>query len=486
MIILLIMIAFVVVNLAIGFYSARKIKTSDAFMAGERRMGPTVLMFATFATSIGAGDVLAYPSLGYLQGWSSLHFILAMPVVVIIMAFTVGRRYYEMKATTLSDVLCRVYGESKFMRIVPSIFLSLGLLSWLAGQYSAFGKTLNLLTGANALLGMFIGAAIFISYTVAGGLVSVMLVDVFQGIFLAVGIIIVFIVTTAHGGGLIEVQAGLPTEYHSFLGTAGAITILMFWMNKGLSRFTNFAYWQRLGSAKSAKAGIWGVSIGMVVTGLLGILLALTGMAAFKINPGGMEDPEMVFPEAAVNYFPSWVGGILLGALWAAILSSAAGFLNSSATLLGHDIWFKVVKKSKQDSPALLKDLRVITAVIGAATLIIAWLVPSVLSLLVWAGVWLTPPLMPVLCATIFDRKGTRVPVRWLMVSMVCSAVVGFFFEIIPALKEPLSGGTIPAFATSIAIILLGVIFGKKNPVAASIVAPETQSEPEPTDQPTQ
>ncbi|MGP4017449.1 sodium:solute symporter family protein [Saccharopolyspora sp. 5N708] len=465
MAILLIMIAFVAVNLAIGFYSARRIKSSDAFMAGEQRMGATVLVFATFATSVGAGDVLTYSSLGYLQGWSSLHFILAMPVVVIIMAFTVGRRYYEMKVTTLSDVLCKVYGESRLMRIVPSIFLSLGMLSWLAGQYSAFGKTLNLMTGANPLLGMVIGAAIFISYTVAGGLVSVMLADVFQGVFLAIGIIVVFVVATSQGGGFIEVQQSLPADYHTFIGASGAVMILMFWMNKGLSRFTNFAYWQRLGSAKNAKAGIWGVSLGMVLTGLLGILLALIGMAAFKISPGGIDDPEMIFLDVSVKYLPTWVGGIVLGALWAAILSSAAGFLNSSATLLGHDIWFKIIKKSRTSPTALLKDLRVITAIIGAGTLVIAWLVPSVLDLLVWAGVWLTPPLIPVLCATVFDRKGTRVPANWLMVSMVCSAAIGFFFEVIPALKSVLSGGTIPAFITSLVIVLLGVAVGRKNPL---------------------
>lgn len=463
---ILIMVAFVAVNLAIGFYSAKRTKSSQQFMAGDKMMGATVLVFATFATSVGAGDVLAYTALGFKSGWSSLHFILAMPVVVILMAVTVGRRYYEMNVTTLSDVLCKVYGESTLMRIIPSALLSLGMLSWLAGQYSAFGKTLNLLTGANPLLGMVIGAGIFISYTVAGGLVSVMFVDVFQGIFLAVGIVAVFVVTTQHGGGYIEVQHSLPADFTTVLGASGAVTIAMFWMNKGLSRFTNFAYWQRLGSAKSATAGIWGISLGMVLTGILGVLLALIGMATYAINSSPMDDAELIFPNSAVNYFPGWAGGIMLGALWAAILSSAAGFLNSSATLLGHDIWYKVVKKGTSTPSELLKDLRIITAVIGAASLVIAWLVPSVLGLLVWAGVWLTPPLIPVLCATIFDRQGTRVPSRWLLVSMVVSAVVGFLFEAIPALYPFLSGGTIPAFIVSAATVLLGAIVGKKNPPA--------------------
>jgi solute:Na+ symporter, SSS family len=464
MTILLMMVAFVAANLAIGFYSARRIKSSKTFMAGDRRTGATVLVFATFATSIGAGDVLAYSSLGYLQGWSSLHFVLAMPVVVIIMAFTVGRRYYEMNVNTISDVLCQVYGERPLMRVLPSIFLSLGMLSWLAGQYSAFGKTLHLLTGANELLGVVIGAAIFISYTAAGGLVSVMLTDVFQGIFLAVGIVIVFFVATEHAGGFIEVQRSLPPDFHSFIGASGAITIAMFWMNKGLSRFTNFAYWQRLGSAKTAKAGIWGVSVGMVLTGALGILLALIGMAMFKNRPQGVSDTELLFPQVATDYLPTWVGGIVLGALWAAILSSAAGFLNSSTTLLGHDIWFKSIRKQRATSEVALKDLRVITVVIGAATLVIAWLVPSVLDLLVWAGVWLTPPLIPVLCATIFDRRGTRVPATWLIASMICSAVVGFLFEILPALQPLFDGGTLPAFAVSLLIILAGTATAKRTP----------------------
>ncbi|RTR29166.1 sodium:solute symporter family protein [Robertmurraya yapensis] len=457
------MIFFIIANLALGFWSARRTKNSEDYMLGDRKMGTGVLIFTTFATSLGAGDMLGYPALGYIQGWSSLHFILAMPVVIIIMALTVGKRYYDLKVTTISDLVCRIYGENKYLRIIPSICISLGMLSWLAAQYSAFGKTLNLLTGADPLIGLLIGAALFISYTVVGGLVSVIYTDVLQGVFLAIGVIAVFIAVTMHGGGFVEVQQGLPADYSTFIGPVGTITILMFWLNKGLSRFTNFPYWQRIGSAKDSKTGIRGIILGMVVTGILGVALALTGMAAYKINPGGMSDPEMIFAEYSVSLFPKWLAGFFLGALWAAILSSAAGFLNSSTTLLGHDLWFKVIKKGQRSEGALLKDLRIITLVIGVGTLLIAWLVPSVLSLFIWAGVWLTPPLIPVLCAAIFDKKGDKIPKNYLILSMILSGIVGVVFEMVPSLKALLSGGTIPAFVTSLVIILIGAIVGYFN-----------------------
>ncbi|GGE55597.1 sodium:proline symporter [Pullulanibacillus camelliae] len=461
--IITIMICFIVANLILGFWSARKTKDSSTYMLGDRKMGVGVLIFTTFATSIGAGDMLGYPALGYAEGWSSLHFILAMPVVIILMAVTVGKRFYDLKVTTISDLVCSVYGEDKYLRVIPSICISLGMLSWLAAQYSAFGKTLHLLTGASPIIGLLIGAALFISYTVVGGLVSVIFTDVLQGVFLAIGVLVVFIAVTVKGGGFVAIQSGLPDNYSSFLGPVGAITILMFWLNKGLSRFTNFPYWQRLGSAKSVKAGIWGIILGMVVTGISGVALALIGMAAFKMNPGGMGDPEMIFPHYSISLFPKWVAGFFLGALWAAILSSAAGFLNSSTTLLGHDVWFKVIKKSKRSKVELLKDLRIITLVIGVGTLLIAWLIPSVLQLFIWAGDWLTPPLIPVLCAAIFDKKGEKIPKAYLSLSMIVSGIVGVTFEVIPSLKALLSGGTIPAFIASFIIILFGAIFGGIN-----------------------
>jgi len=457
--ILIIMVLFVIANLAIGFWSSRNV-TSEGFMTAERKMTLSLLMFSTFTTSIGAGDIFSYPSLGYTQGWSSLHFVLAMPVVVILMAFTVGKRYHEMKVRTISDMLCKVYGENKALRVFSSICMSLGVIAWLATQYAGFGKTLNLLTGAPAVLGMFIGALVFISYTVAGGLVSVMAVSIMQGIFLIGGIIIIFFATTAAGGGYAEVQANLPVSYSTFLGPAGAMTITMFWMNKGLSRFTNFAYWQRLGAARSAKSGIWGVALGMAITGILGVVLALIGMAAFKINPGGLADPEMVFPQAAVLYFPKWVTGIILGALWAAILSSAGAFLNSATTLIGNDIWFKAANKEGRDEKTRLKDLKVLTAAIGCLTFFVAWLIPSVLNLLIWAGVWLTPPLIPVLFATIFDKEGKKLPPNWMLASMFASALAGVLFEVVPSLKPMFSGGTIPAFFASLIIVLIGVAAG--------------------------
>jgi Na+/proline symporter len=263
-----IMVIFIAANLTLGLWAARKTKDTASFMTADRKMGTGVLIFTTFATSIGAGDVLGYPALGYVQGWSSLHFILAMPVILILMAFTVGKRYYDLKVTTISDLVCKVYGENKYLRIIRvSVFD--GDAGLLAGQYAAFGKTLKLHTGLDPLIGMLLGAAIFLSYTGLGGLVSVIMTDVLQGAFLAVGIVAVFIATTAQGGGFVAVQAGLPANFSTFLGPVGAITILMFWLNKGLSRFTNFAYWQRIGSAKIAKTGIKGVVLGMIVTGCL-------------------------------------------------------------------------------------------------------------------------------------------------------------------------------------------------------------------------
>lgn len=454
---------FIIINMAIGLWSARKTKDTATYMTADRKMGVGLLVFATFATSIGAGDMLAYPALGYLQGWSSLHFILAMPVVLIIMAFTVGKRYYELNVTTISDLVCKVYGENDYLRLIPSICISMGTLSWLAGQYNAFGKTLYLLTGLEPLIGVFIGAAIFITYSVFGGLLSVIKTEVFQGAFLAVGIILVFIATTAQGGGFVEVQTSLPESYFTFFGPAGAVTILMYWLNKGLSRFTTFAYWQRLGSAKNAKTGIWGIALGMLVTGILGVFLAMIGMAVAKFNPGGMQDPELIFAHYSVALFPKWVAGIVLGALWAAILSTAAGHLNSSTTLLGHDIWYRIIHKGKRPETALLKDLKIISMVIGVGTLLIAWLIPSMLGLLVFAGVWLTPPLLPVLCAAIFDTKGQKIAPNFLITSMFLSAIAGFLFEMVPALKVYLSGGTIPAFITSLVVIVIGFIVGPTN-----------------------
>ena len=465
-----IMVLFLLADLTLGFWAARRTKNTSSFMTGDRKMGMGVLIFTTFATSVGAGDMLGYPALGYLQGWSSLHFILAMPVVIIIMALTVGKRYYDLKVTTISDLICKVYGENKYLRIIPSICIALGMLSWLAGQYSAFGKTLNLLTGLSPLTGTLIGAALFISYTVVGGLVSVIMTDVLQGTFLVIGIVAVFIAVTMHGGGFVAVQNGLPASYSTFFGPVGAITILMFWLNKGLSRFTNFAYWQRIGSAKDSQSGIRGIIIGMLVTGILGIMLAFIGMAVAKFNPGGMSDPELIFAQYSVLLFPKWVAGFFLGALWAAILSAASGFLNSSTTLLGYDVWFKVIKKSQRSEATLLSDLRLITLVIGAGTLGIAWLVPSVVKLLIWAGVWLTPPLMPVLCAAIFDKKGEKIPPDFLSLSMALSAIVGFLFEIVPALKPLLSGGTLPAFATSLIIILIGALIGNTHKKQVNVI----------------
>jgi Na+/proline symporter len=152
------------------------------------------------------------------------------------------------------------------------------------------------------------------------------------------------------------------------------------------------------------------------------------------------------------------MAGLMLGALWAAILSSAGGFLNAAATLIGHDVWFKAFKKDNLNDKTKLLYLKIITSAIGVITFFAAWAVPSALRLTLWAGVWLTPPLIPILGATLFDRKGEKINVPWIFISILGSCVAGVVFEAHPSLKGFFSGGTIPAFIVSFILYAAGLL----------------------------
>jgi len=203
------------------------------------------------------------------------------------------------------------------------------------------------------------------SYTIAGGLKAVVYTESLQAIILLLGSAVLALLTFAQfdfSWGLI--QDTLPNGHLSLIRPLDDPGIPWLGTLIGIPAIGVF-YWvmnqyivQRVLGAKTA----WHASAGAIFAGALKLLplfiMVLPGALALPLFPG-LARADLVYPKLVEAFLPPGLKGLVLAGLTAALMSSVASTLNSSATLLIHD--FIVPKKPHLSPKALLNAGRLAT-----------------------------------------------------------------------------------------------------------------------------
>jgi len=115
------------------------------------------------------------------------------------------------------------------------------------------------------------------------------------------------------------------------------------------------------------------------------LMIGWIGIAMF--GPKGLKDQEMVMPEVLTTLFHPIIAGILITGVLAAIISTANSLLILSATELSENL----IKPLRGSSKNALLQSRVVTAVLSAIALFLAYFIRDDLIYTivgyVWAGI---------------------------------------------------------------------------------------------------
>jgi len=255
------------------------------------------------------------------------------------------------------------------------VFVNLTSVMWLGAL------ALNTIIGIPVFWGI-IGLALFAAvYSIYGGLKAVAWTDVIQVFFLiGGGLVTSFLALKAVGGGegaiagFHNLMNQVPEKFHMIInqgdlmipdgkgGMIDAWTIL-----PGLSVIiggmwvANIAYWgfnqyiiQRGLAAKSIAEAQYGLVFAGFLKLFIPLIVVIPGIAAFLISKDpaafGLEGVDAItksdqaYPWLLHNIVPVGVKGLAFAALVAAIVSSLASMLNSTATIFTMDIyrsWYK-------------------------------------------------------------------------------------------------------------------------------------------------
>ena len=196
---LLLLFAFIAVQLVVAFALIRSIRSEDDFLLAGRKLGPSLATVSIFATWFGAESCIGAAGAAYERGftWNAPE-PFAYGACLIFTGLFFAARLWRLRITTMADFLATRFGSST-ERLAALLLLPSSLL-WAAAQIRAFGQVVAVnsegaLTVQSATA---IAAFIAVVYTVAGGLLADVYTDVVQCAALLAGLAALAIAVAAH------------------------------------------------------------------------------------------------------------------------------------------------------------------------------------------------------------------------------------------------------------------------------------------------
>lgn len=361
----IVIIAFLLGLLGIGFYVSKKIKNEEDFWIAGRGLGIIPLIGSYFATIVSAVSVVGYTGYYYNIGWGGWWNWAGTAMTSLICAFWFAARIRRFGKVTLPDYLEARYGKAH--AFIAAAIILVAMIFFTAAQLTGSAAVVTTAIGMEKNLAILLCGAVFIIFTVMGGMESVAWTDVLCTFVILIGVFILAIVAVGKAGGIAQIHTTLaqtkPEFLDPFAGGKMTMGIIVSWIvTWGIGNFGAAQFITRFYSAKSPEDA----AISQGYTGLvflfLYIPLMLAALAGAILFPG-IKGADNVTPFLIKELLNPWFGGIVMAGILAAAISTASGVLLMAGTTFVRDFYQKFYPDTS--SAKLLKMSRVVTTLIG-------------------------------------------------------------------------------------------------------------------------
>jgi SSS family transporter len=373
--------------LGVGYYASGKSHTVADFLVAGRGLSLPLCSMTVMATWFGGAMMLGGAGAAFDDGMLG---VIADPwggaLALILVAMFFARVFRRLKLVTVTDFMEQRFGRVAGIGITITTLFS--NIMWVAGMLVAFGTIFEVLTNIPVETGIIIGAIIVFAYTMLGGMWAVALTDFVQMTIIIVGLVILLIVVLVDVGGWGAIGPRLPTGTFNMLPPENTseqwLNYLRAWTIIGLVDISAQTLFQRASAAKTeriAQQAFYIGGFGYLLFGMIPVFLGIIG----SITMPGIANSEFIIPELAKEHLHPVMIAIFVGAMLAAIMSSADSALLGASSVLARNIvpWFK-----RDTSPRLtLIVARIGIPVFGGIAILIALRIQVVFDLMVDANI---------------------------------------------------------------------------------------------------
>ena len=453
MIQLIIVVVYSLAMIGVGLGARKKVRSQNGFFVAQRQVSLPFIAGSLVATAIGGSVTVGMAGLGFGRGLTGTWWLLVGSVGLVILGIFFARKVRGAALYTLPELVEKQYDRR--VGLAASILIVIAWVGVVAGQIVAAGKVLSILGMGSGALWMVIFTIVFVAYTVIGGQLSVIRTDLFQAIIIYTGIFVALGLFLPQVGGLDGLRLSLPADFFSFpvnlqFDWKALLSLLIL---VGATYVVGPDMYTRLFCARNEKTAQRATFLSAFSFIPLAFAIVLIGMGARVLYPNIA--PEQAFPQVITGVVSPWLGGVILAALVAALMSSADTCLLSQGVILTQDIIKRFRPSLSEQRTIFLTRLNII--LLGLLALGLAMILKGVISSLLFAYTIFTCGLVVPVIAGFYKEK-LKVTPRGALAALIGGGVVGLMGKI-PGLDIPLKGDLgLIGFGVS-AILLFGVSF---------------------------
>jgi sodium/proline symporter len=408
--------------LLIGLMYYKKTESLNEYVLGGRNLNGWVTALSSQASDMSGWLLMGFPGYAYLSGLESIWIAIGLGLGTYLNWQFIAmrlRNYTEIAddSITISSFLKNRFEDpSNILKIISAILILVFFTIYTASGLVAGGKLFSTVFGIPYIWALIIGALVVVIYTFLGGFMAVCWTDFFQGTLMIIALIIVPAACIKGLGGsgetlniLKDINMNLLNPMTDSSGaTISAISIISllawglgyFGQPHILVRFMAISEYKELKKAKRI-AVVW-VAISLaaaVIIGLVGRAYLLDGLMDGK--------SETVFMIMVTKTFPTIIGGFMLAAILAAIMSTADSQLLVTSSALTEDIYTLFRKEAKDKELVTVSRIAVMLVAVIAVVLALN---PesSVLDLVSYAWAGFGAGFGPSIIMSLFWRRMTR------------------------------------------------------------------------------
>ncbi|MBM3884293.1 MAG: sodium:solute symporter family protein [Gemmatimonadetes bacterium] len=333
------LLAFLCLQLGIGIYLSKRIRSEADYLIGGRSLGYTLATFSLFATWFGAETVIGSSSSIYGEGFS-----LASPepfgygLCLILMGAFLARPLWNRGLTTLADLYRQRFGTG--VERLAAVLLIPSSVLWAGAQIRAFGQVLATASLLTPEVGIAIAAVFVVAYSMFGGLLADAVTDVLQGLILTVGLVITLVAVVLRVGGPAEAMHLLATTERVDLAPSAAGPIwlaLEAWAIPVIGSLTATEIVSRVIATRTAAIAQRSSLAAGALYILIGSIPVVIALLAGALTTD-LAHPEQLLPTVARDSLPPVLFAVFAGGLIAAILSTVDSTLLVASGLLSHNL----------------------------------------------------------------------------------------------------------------------------------------------------
>ena len=444
---------YVAILFLIGILASRRVKSMSDYYLGGKKMGFWAVAFSARATGESGWLLIGLTGMGAIAGYSGYWVVVGELLGVYISWQFMAKRFKrwsdKYKAITIPDYLQSHFkSSSNTLRIISASTLVVFVVIYVASQMDVTGIAFESMLNIDYRIGALIGFCIVLLYIFVGGFVAAVWSDMFQGVLMFFGLVLLPIVvwfSMDHGAGITEGLNAIDPTLTQIMGRSddgwmNLFTILGFSMI-GLGFLGSPQVYVRFMSIKSENEIDKGKWVALLFTLLTDAAAVTIGILARILYTKQGQDPEAILGTGGENvlsmithdFLPTILVAIFIAIVLSAIMSTIDSLLILASSAITRDFYQKIFRPDLKDED-LTNFSRMVTVAMALAALGIAILLYNLyperqvfwIMIFGWSGIAAT--FCPVIILSLFWKGYSE---RGAIASMITGFISVILFKFV-------------------------------------------------------